>query len=780
MKNTLNVQEQAELFTGDDSWHTRAFPEKGVPAIRVSDGPSGLRIEEQSKLGESISRPAVAWPTESALACSFDRALLRNVGVHLGQECRKEGVNVLLGPGVNHKRSPLGGRNFEYLSEDPILSGELGAAYVNGVQSMNVGTSLKHFAVNSREKGRLIYDAVIDERTLQEIYLRQFSIIVKKSKPYTIMNAYNRLNGTYCCENEALMQEARKWGFDGAFFSDWGAVSDPVASINTGLNLEMPGGNRHTEKRIVSAVEEGTLKEETLNASTQQLLDLIEKTQAEPMEINLDEHLSLAEKAAEESAVLLKNESILPLQNKEGVALIGVYCDKPCFEGHGSSHVNTITSDSLCSALKKRNIAYTYAPGYRIDSDNTDHKLLQEAVQTAEQAETVIVAIGLNERTESEGYDRENLDLPDNQNELIHELCRINKHVVVVLQVGAPVVMPWLKEVQAVLLMHLGGCMSGEASARLLLGEASPSGKLAETWPKRLSDTPAFAYFNDQLLQMQYREAIFTGYRFYDTAGIAPQYPFGYGLSYTSFACSDLSAELKDYAVAVTLRVTNTGTCRADAAVQIYSRMKNSRIARPYKELRDFARVSLEAGETKTVVFEIPVESFAYYDVQEHEWLVEGGTYQLLAGCDSTELNQCVDVELGGMSQPYSTIPMDYLHCPEGTLEVSDEVYEKVLGHEIPKPRKFVINGDTSIAELNAVRRGRWVNRMIRRVLKNKRFAGVKGSMVYEAPLRMVMMFSEKANWDTVDGAVEFMKGSMIKGIRMIKDSVSKKNKENQ
>ena len=773
----LSDSDKEKLFVGADTWTTYACED--LPSVRVSDGPGGLRIEAVTGLGFNRSHPAVCHPTASLLACSFDRELLHELGEMLAEECQAQSVDVLLGPGVNHKRSPLCGRNFEYYSEDPVLSGELGAAYVNGLQENGIGASLKHFAGNSREKGRLISDSLIDERALREIYLKQFETVVRKAQPWTIMAAYNKLNGVYCTQNEKLLKETARneWGFDGVFVSDWGAVSDPVSSMKGGLNLEMPGGDHGTSVLLDEALKSGKLTAEELDESTGYMLNLVQKTgYAGRHRFDLDKHLDFAQKAAEHSAVLLENNGVLPLRKEQKIALIGAFAKKPRYQGAGSSQVNAVRTDNLFDVMDESGIRFTYAAGYDASVDETSPGMIEEAVHLAQNSDCAVIVAGLPERDEAEGYDRKHLDLPENQNELIRAVAEVQKNTVVVLQCGAPVILPWRKEVGALLCMYLSGSRGSHAAFDLLYGNANPCGHLAETWPLRLEDTPSFRYFDDDVLFVQYRESIFTGYRYYDTFKIPVAYPFGYGLSYTSFEYCDLRLQETEQSVKVMLDVRNTGSVKGRTVVQIYTGMKDSRICRADRELKDFMSVELNPGECRTIAFEIPKDALKFYDAVRNEWLLEDGTYRFMAGDRSDHMILEEELVLEGETDVHALLEKEYLRVDDTGLQVEREDFETVYGKEIPEDVElFPFNRDTAIADLEDTRIGRMVHRSVRRLLDRGVVHDVEESMIWEAPIRMMLMGSNRFTWHTVDGVVEALNGHPVKGIRRIMKSLKEK-----
>lgn len=767
-----DLKDMARLFAGKDNWTTMNHAEDGIPSIRMSDGPHGLRIEKAEGIGFNASHPATLYPTAALSACSFDRDLQYELGTHLARECIDSDVNILLGPGVNHKRSPLCGRNFEYYSEDPYLTGEMAASYVNGLQDHGVGASVKHFAGNSRELGRMVEDSVIDERALREIYLSQFETVIRKAKPATVMCAYNRLNGTYCAENSKLMGLARhEWGFDGVYVSDWGAVADPAKSLAAGLNLEMPGGDHGSDDRILAGLQNGTVSESRLRESTEYIQKLTERVSASKAHAEVPDRLDFAERLAAESSVLLRNQGALPLKKDMSCALIGPFARSPRIQGGGSAKVNPNEVDCLYDVMKKNRAVFSYAPGFTLDPETVNEELEDQALALAERSSCVIVVAGLSEQDESEGFDRKHMHLPHNQNHLIHALTKVNRNVIVILQCGSPVEVPWKDEVNAILCMYLSGCRSGSAAWKLLSGRVNPSGKLAETWPATLADTPCHDTFNDHLLQVQYRESIYTGYRWYDAAGIEPAYPFGYGLSYTDFAYSDLSIEEGD-PMTVKVKVKNTGSRKGKETVQLYLSMKDSRIARPLRELKGFEKLELEPGETKEAVFILDDRSFSYFDTEENAWMVEAGKYQIEIGASSRDIRLSKAVFHQGTLQPSSRIPKGYAENAAKNGSFTKAGFEEVLGHKVPEirsPKPFSVN--TSFLELQEEGLGKLLNKGIRFVRSKKEFPGVTDEMIMEVPIRSAMMVSSSVTWDTVDAIVDLFNGkrSFLGVIRTLK-----------
>lgn len=658
----MTLEEKASLCSGLDFWNTQPIERLNIPSVMMTDGPHGLRkqAKEADHLGLNDSVPATCFPSAAGMASSWNRDLIRQVGEALGQESQAENVAVLLGPGTNIKRSPLCGRNFEYFSEDPYLSAELAAHHIQGVQSQGVGTSLKHFAANNQEERRMSVDAIVDERTLREIYLASFEGAVKQSQPWSVMCSYNKLNGTYTGENEFLLTKVlrEEWGFEGFVVSDWGAVNERVDGLQAGLELEMPANNGIGDAKIVKAVQEGQLDEKVVDRAVTRILEFIFKAveqRQQDSSYEAEEHHALARKIGQESMVLLKNEDqLLPLAKKGNIAVIGEFAQNPRYQGGGSSHVNPTQLDKALDEMTKLvgdQGHVSYAAGYDLDSDDIKEELVQEAVQLAAKAEVVVLFTGLPDRYESEGYDRTHLHIPQNHQHLIEEIAKVQPNLIVVLSNGSPVVMPWIGHAKAVLEGYLGGQAFGGAVADLLFGEVSPSGKLAETFPMQLSDNPSFLNFPGEQDRVEYREGIFVGYRYYDTKQIKPLFPFGYGLSYTTFAYSDLKIDREQYSdqdqVKVSVKITNTGQVAGKEIVQLYVKDSESTVIRPEKELKGFAKVHLQAGESQTIDFTLDKRAFAYYNVELADWHVESGTFEVLIGSSSRDIHvqQSINVQ---------------------------------------------------------------------------------------------------------------------------------------
>ncbi|MCU9612604.1 glycoside hydrolase family 3 C-terminal domain-containing protein [Caldibacillus lycopersici] len=649
----MTLEEKASLCSGLDFWHTKAIERLGIPSIMVTDGPHGLRKQEEGvdPLGINDSVPATCFPSAVGLASTWNRELIYQVGVALGEECQAENVGVLLGPGANIKRSPLCGRNFEYFSEDPFLSAEIAASHINGVQSQGVGTSLKHFAVNNQEHRRMSIDAIVDERSLREIYLASFEGAVKKAHPWTVMAAYNKVNGSYASENEYLLTDILRdeWGFEGFVVSDWGAVNERVDALNAGLELEMPSSHGLGDRKIVEAVRSGKLSETLLDQAVERLLRVIfqavdnKKTSAS---YDKEQHHQLARDVASESMVLLKNEEqILPLKKEGTIAVIGAFAKTPRYQGGGSSHINPTKLDNILVEMETsagKNATILYAKGYAIEHDEIEEDLISEAKEVASSADKVVLFVGLPDRYESEGYDRKHLQMPVNHVKLIEEVAKVNRNIVVVLSNGAPIEMPWIDKVKGLLEAYLGGQALGGAICDVLFGTVNPSGKIAETFPKQLSDNPSFLNFPGERDKVEYKEGIFVGYRYYDTKKIAPLFPFGFGLSYTSFAYSDLTVsqkELKDTDIlTVTVKVKNIGDVAGKEVVQLYVKDLESSVIRPDKELKGFVKVELQPEEEKTVEFHLDKRAFAYFHVEWNDWHVEAGDFEILVGKSSRDI----------------------------------------------------------------------------------------------------------------------------------------------
>ena len=784
----MTLEEKAGLCSGRDFWFLKGIERLGLKPIMVTDGPHGLRkqMDNADHLGINDSVPATSFPTASATACSYDRELLKKMGEALGEKCISEKVAVILGPGVNIKRSPLCGRNFEYFSEDPYLAGELGAALIEGIQSKKVGTSIKHFAANNQEACRMVNDSVVDERAFREIYLTAFEKAIKQSKPWTVMCSYNKINGTYASDNEYLLTDIlrKEWGYEGLVMSDWGATDNRVDGIKAGMDLEMPGPSPSGDKAIIAAVTAGKLPKEVLDRCAIRITELILKGQEEktvPSRKDAD-HNELAREIAKQCAVLLKNShDILPISKVNKIAVIGEMAKKPRYQGAGSSKINPAFLDNAFDALKEAGADVSYVPGYSLEGKKVGRAMLEEAVNLAKSSEVAIVFAGLPDDYESEGFDRISLSMPDSHNELIKAVAEVNPNTVVVLQCGAPVLMPWKEQVKGILLMYLAGQAGGGATADLLLGNANPSGKLAETFPKALEENPSSNYFPGEPKAVQYRESIYVGYRYYETVGAEVEYPFGYGLSYTSFEYSEMvvtSMKKDSYKVSVNLK--NTGGVAGAEAVQLYVHCNKSEIFRAEKELKGFDKVFLEPGETKAVEFSLDKRSFAYYNTKVKDWCVEGGTYQILIGASSSDLRLRDEVTLEGdgmeglLVESYQGLT-EY-QKPSMPLRISDSQFEKLLGYKPPlgyhtKGEPFTINStlgdmkDTFIGKLLLSMARKGMSKMLGE-MNDPAMVRMAETAVMEAPLRaMKMASSGKLTDGKLEGVAELANGRVLKGI---------------
>ena len=664
----LTLEEKASLTSGASFWFTKPIDRVGLPAIMVTDGPHGLRKQREGgdHLGMGDSVPATCFPPAVGLGSSWDVELIERVGQALGVETSIENVAVLLGPGINIKRSPLCGRNFEYLSEDPIVSGVLGSALVRGIQSQGVGTSVKHFAANNQETDRMRASSDVDPRPLREIYLRGFERVVKDAQPWTLMCAYNKINGVYASEDPWLLTQVLRdeWGFDGLVMSDWGAVNDRVAGLPAGLDLEMPSSNGATDRQLVAAVQEGVLDEASLDLAAQRVIDLVEKARAGTGRIagplDVDAHHALAREAAGRSIVLLKNAPVepsgaplLPLRRDARVAVVGAFAEKPRYQGAGSSMINpTRLDDALSSIRAAAEGEVVYAAGFSVAPGATDAEqaaLRDEAVAAVAGVDTVVAFLGLPARIESEGYDRDDIDLPAEQLALLDALLEVNPNVVVVLSNGGVVALPFAGRVPAILEAWLLGQAGGSATADVLFGDVNPSGKLTETIPVRLADSPAYLDFPGEFGHVRYGEGVFVGYRWYDARALEVAYPFGHGLSYTTFAYGDAEASLTaDGDVLVTVPVTNTGTVAGREVVQAYASLAGSAVARAPRELKAFASVALEPGETREVTLTVCRDDLAYWDIRVDRWVVEGGDYEIAVGASSRDLRASASLSVSG------------------------------------------------------------------------------------------------------------------------------------
>ena len=780
----LTLEEKCALLSGAETFKTRDMPKHGIPQIWLSDGPHGLRKQagESDHLGLNPSVPATCFPTASAVANSWDAALGEEIGAALGEEAAAQEVSVVLGPGLNMKRNPLCGRSFEYFSEDPYLAGKLAAGYIRGIQSKGVAACPKHFAVNSQETRRMASDSIVDERTLREIYLTGFEIAVKEGHPRSIMSSYNLVNGTYANENKHLLMEILRgeWGFDGAVITDWGGSNDHALGVKNGSTLEMPAPGGDSVRELLAAVESGKISESDIDARLSELLPLVFDTKAAldaaPREFDAAAHHALARRAAEESLVLLKNEgALLPLAAGTKVAVIGDFAKNPRYQGAGSSMVNSTQVDVLLDKLIDSELNVI---GYQQGFDRhgkPDAALQKSACELATQADTVILCMGLDEIAESEGLDRSNLRLAQNQVDLLQAVAAVNPKIVVVLYSGSVVETPWLDNCQALLYAALGGQAGAGAVADALTGRVNPCGKLAETWPLAYADVPSAADFATRRKTVEYREGLYIGYRYFTTAEKAVRFPFGYGMSYTTFAYSDMAVDEQG----VSLTVTNTGSVAGTEIVQLYVAKKNSELFRPAKELKGFARVTLAPGEKQRITIMLDDKAFRFWNVKANRWEIEGGEYELLVGASVEDIRLCEKISVHGTAtvHPYEDVDLDCYYKGD-VLSVSDADFEKLLGHPIPKG-KTKIDRNLTLGELNHARSPLgWLVWLVLTILLDVSYKRGKPDLnvlfQYNMPLRALAKMTNGAiSMGMVDGIVMELQGFWILGlVRVIYEAI--------
>ena len=780
----LTLEEKCALLSGAETFKTRGMPQHGIPQIWLSDGPHGLRKQagESDHLGLNPSVPATCFPTASAVANSWDTALGEEIGAALGEEAAAQEVSVLLGPGLNMKRNPLCGRSFEYFSEDPYLAGKLAAGYIRGIQSKGVAACPKHFAVNSQETRRMASDSIVDERTLREIYLTGFEIAVKEGHPRSIMSSYNLVNGTYANENKHLLMEILRGegGVDGAVITDWGGSNDHALGVKNGSTLEMPVPGGDSVRELLAAVENGKISESDIDARLSELLPLVFDTKAAldaaPREFDAAAHHALARRAAEESLVLLKNEgSLLPLAAGTKVAVIGDFAKNPRYQGAGSSMVNSTQVDVLLDKLIDSELNVI---GYQQGFDRhgkPDAALQKSACELAAQANAVILCMGLDEIAESEGLDRSNLRLAQNQVDLLQAVAAVNPKIVVVLYSGSVVETPWLDNCQALLYAALGGQAGAGAVADALTGKVNPCGKLAETWPLTYADIPSAADFATRRKTVEYREGLYIGYRYFTTAEKAVRFPFGYGMSYTTFAYSDMAADEQG----VSLTVTNTGSVAGTEIVQLYIAKKNSELFRPAKELKGFARVTLAPGEKQRITITLDDKVFRFWNVKANRWEIEGGEYELLVGASVEDIRLCEKISVHGTAtvHPYEDVDLDCYYKGD-VLHVSDADFEKLLGHPIPNG-KTKIDRNLTLGELNHARSPLgWLVWLVLTILLDVSYKRGKPDLnilfQYNMPLRALAKMTNGAiSMGMVDGIVMELQGFWILGlVRVIYEAI--------
>lgn len=778
--NSLTLEEKAAFLQGWSTWTSYEKKNSGIPVCFLSDGPHGLRKQAGTgdHLGLNASIPATCFPTAATMANSWDEALGEELGRALGREAAANGVNVLLGPGLNMKRSPLCGRNFEYFSEDPYLAGKMAAAYIRGIQENSVAACPKHFAVNSQELRRMAMDSVVDERTLREIYLTGFEIAVKEGKPRSIMSSYNKVNGTYANENAHLLKEILRddWGFDGFVVTDWGADNDHALGVKNGSNLVMPAPGPDAAIGLVNAVKEGRVSEADLDERLKELFRVLvsadEAMKKAPKSFDKDAHHALARKCAEQSIVLLENDGILPLDRNAVVGIIGDFARNPRYQGAGSSMVNPTRLDNLYDCLRAAGVSIAgYAQGFDRRKPNPDQKLIDEAVRVAEAAPVVLLCVGLDEIAESEGMDRSNMELSKGQRELIEAVCKVNRNVVLVLSGGSPFVIPG--SFRAAIHGYLGGQAGAGAMADALLGKVNPSGKLNETWPLQLEDTPACAYFPSKERTAEYREGLYIGYRYYDTANIPVRYPFGHGLSYTTFLYSDIRAE-KDR---VTFTIANAGVRDGAEVAQVYVSCKDGNVFRPKKELKGFAKVFLKAGESRTVSVSLDDKAFRYFNVKTNRWEVESGIYTISVASDAAHVRLSANIRVEGTNAPapYGALP----GYESGRItRISEVEYRDLLGHPIPDGHwGGELTRNDAICQLHYAKAGaaRLVYKILTHMKEKSEAKGIPDLnilFVYNMPFRALAKMSGGLMSDRmVDDVVLLVNGHFWRGLgRLIGD----------
>ncbi|MFA9462963.1 MAG: glycoside hydrolase family 3 C-terminal domain-containing protein [Velocimicrobium sp.] len=778
----MTLEEKASLLSGKDMWETKTIKRLSVPSVVLSDGPHGVRRQMGAgdHLGLNESLPATCFPTAATVANSWDEKLGEAVGACIGEEALVQNVGVLLGPGMNMKRSPLCGRNFEYFSEDPYLCGKMAASYVRGIQKNGISACPKHFAVNNQELRRMSSDSILDERTLREIYLTAFEIVVKEAKPRSIMSSYNQVNGVYASENEKLLQDilVDEWGFDGFVVTDWGGSNQHVESVRAGNHLEMPSTGGDSDRELVEAVRNKALSEELLDQRVEELLKIIYEIQPvfednKNKTFDKEKHHQMARKAAEESIVLLKNEDqLLPLSKGKTVALIGDFAKTPRYQGAGSSIVNCTKIDNTLDLITDCGFTLAgFEPGYCRDR-KVNLTLQEAAVSLAQRADVVLLYIGLDEISESEGLDRTHMRIPENQIVLLSELAKVNKNIVAVISAGSAIEMPWVDQCKAVVHAYLGGQAGAQAALRVLTGEICPSGKLAETLPKKYEDTPVYHYFPGKEYNAEYREGLFIGYRYYDTAKVPVQFPFGFGLSYTTFEYSNLTVSERE----ATFTLVNTGKVNGAEVAQLYIRAKNSDVFRPVKELKGFTKVFLKAGEEKRIQIALDDKAFRYFNAGSNQWEVEEGDYEILLGASSADIRLRDILYVKGSKATLWYEPETMAPYYSGNVKtVSDKVFAMLLCHEIPNgnwDEKGVLNVNDALCQMYYAKNG--LARLVYKVLTGlKNRSEAKGIpnlnvlFIYNMPFRgIAKMTNGIITMEMAHSMVHMVNGHFFRGFK--------------
>ena len=777
----LSLDEKLLLLTGKDFWSLPAIPAFNLESITITDGPHGLRkqmVEGELDLSKSI--PSTCFPTASALASSWDIQLLKEVGEALGEVCLNEDVSVILGPGMNIKRHPLGGRNFEYFSEDPVLSGNLAASMIEGIQSKNVGACVKHFAVNNQETMRMTVNAVVDERTLREVYLKSFEIAVKKAKPWTLMSAYNRINGDYAGENKKLLTDILRdeWGFDGLVMTDWGANNDPVKALKSGLNLEMPSNQSSLIYRLKKALKSGDITKDVIDQRVLKNIELIVKSNKTLKEnyplFDAFKHHLLAKKAASNSMVLLKNEhNILPLDINKQVLLVGQFAKYPRYQGSGSSLIQPIQLTNAYDAFKEvLRDQLTYAKGYHLNTEEIDYTLIEEAMLLAENVDVVFLMVGLPDDYEIESCDREHIDLPGNHQILIEKLSRLNKPLIVSLSNGAPVRIPCIQEIDCIIEQYLSGEASGEALADIVFGRVSPSGKLAETFPNHLDELPAHKNFPGKDKQVEYREGPMIGYKAYDIQNIKPMFCFGYGLTYTTFAYKDFNVynDIEGKRIIIKGTIKNTGSYKAKEIVQVYVSKPKSIVFRPEKSLQTFKKVEINPQEEVIVQMEIPYDDLKIY---QKAYLLETGEYVIKIGSSSQDIHFEFFVSIMSNDQLIEESHKNYKELLMNNEAISSDVFETILGYSIPQiiqSKKYHMN--STLGEIKHLKVGKYLYGMIEKQMmgssleNDKNIVKMMRKLIDEMPIRTLVNFSQgKLSYKRAQGLIDVLNKHFIKGM---------------
>ena len=786
----MTLEEKCSLLSGKGNFTTKEVKRLGIPSMFLSDGPHGLRKQAGAAdhLGLNASLPATCFPTASAMANSWDEHLGEELGQMLGEEAASQGISVLLGPGLNMKRSPLCGRNFEYFSEDPYLAGKMAAAYIRGIQSKGVAACPKHFAANNQETLRMHSNSVVDERTFREVYLTGFEIAVKEGKPLAIMTSYNRVNGTYSSENEHLLKDILKdeWGFSGMVVTDWGGSNDRVKGLIAGNHLEMPATNGNSDREVAAEVRDGSLSEELLDKRVAEYLKVLFATVIPDSTPDFDKksHHAFARKAAENSIVLLKNDdTLLPIKAGTKVAVIGDFAEKPRYQGAGSSLVNPTMLDNPVSELKSSGLnVIGFEKGY-LRSGEKDDSIKQSAVELAEKADVVLFYMGLDEISEMEGMDRRNMRIHDNQEDVLAAVAKANPNVVAVLFGGAPFETPWWGSVKAAVHGYLGGQAGTGAIARVISGKVNPSGKLAETWALRYEDTPAYSYFPGKESTSEYREGPYIGYRYYSTAGVPVRFPFGFGLSYTSFRYSDIKADRKS----VQVRITNTGSVDGAEIVQVYIACKNSILFRPDEELKAFAKVWLKAGESKVVTMPLDDKAFRYFNIKTGRFETESAEYEVRVGASSRDIRLKTSIKIGGANGEAPYLAEDLPSYYSGKVSnVSTSEFETLLGHKIPShnwERTKPIGRNDTVAQLCYAKSR--IARLAYKIIANrKEKCERRGTpdlnilFIYNIPFRgIAKMMAGAVDIAMVDAILEIVNGHFFKGVGHLLASAHSKGK---